>query len=70
MADFCKQCSEALFTEDFGDMAGLCTAEENERGLFACVLCEGCGATQVTADGTCIHHGKPESEGGCDPYVA
>lgn len=35
MADFCKQCSEKLFGEDFGDMANI--ADE------ARVLCEGCG---------------------------
>lgn len=38
MADFCYECSERIFGEDFGDLAGLCS-----RGEAARVLCEGCG---------------------------
>ena len=54
MADFCKQCSIALYDKDFGDLAGLCTKCDNGKGLYATVLCEGCGPIQVTWDGTCI----------------
>ena len=38
MADFCKECSIRIFSEDFADLAGLCG-----RGEEAEVLCEGCG---------------------------
>lgn len=54
MADFCKQCSIDMFGEDFGDLAGLSSKEETERGLFALVLCEGCGPAQVDHEGKCI----------------
>jgi len=43
MADFCKQCSEHYFDQDFGELAGLTNEQEEKDGLFACVLCEGCG---------------------------
>ena len=38
------------------DMKGLTTAEEEAQDLYACVLCEGCGPTQVDSEGRCIHH--------------
>lgn len=53
MADFCKQCSIKIFSEDYEDMKGLCTLEENENDLYARVLCEGCGYTVVDCDGRC-----------------
>ena len=49
MADFCKQCSIALFGEDCGDMKGLC-----EDGFYVTVICEGCGVTCVNHLGECI----------------
>jgi hypothetical protein len=64
MADFCKQCSEKIFKEDFGDMANISTADDTANDLYAAVLCEGCGITQVDHTGKCVHpfclckHGK------------
>lgn len=54
MAEFCKQCSTAIFGEDFGELAGLSTADDTAQGLYALVICEGCGPTQVDHDGACI----------------
>ena len=49
MADFCKQCSEEIFDEDFGDLKGLV------KGDAVCrALCEGCGNCTVNADGRCV----------------
>jgi len=50
MADFCKQCSEALLGEDFGELRGLCG-----EGQTVEVLCEGCGPTIVNEDGVCVN---------------
>jgi len=64
MADFCKQCSEELFNEDFGDLANLC---EPSHHIYA--LCEGCGKTIVNHAGVCVdtncmkHHGASHAEG-------
>ena len=49
MADFCKQCSVMLFGEDFHDLADLCP-----EGMFATVICEGCGVIQVDHTGACV----------------
>lgn len=63
MADFCKQCSEELFGEDFGDLDGLCKV-----GECVGVLCEGCGPTTVSCSGTCEgncmkpHHNRSRVE--------
>lgn len=54
MADFCKQCSTAIFGEDFRELAGLSTADDTAQGLYALVICEGCGYTQVDHDGACV----------------
>lgn len=52
MAEFCKQCAEYMgFDPDF---TGMTTADDEAKGLFVCVLCEGCGAIQVNAAGECI----------------
>lgn len=63
MADFCKQCSEAEFGEDFGDLAGLSTPEDTAKGLYAVVLCEGCGPTQVDHEGKCVCNDCMEKHG-------
>ncbi len=52
MADFCKQCSEEMFGEDFGDLAGM--APYDKEGLYPVVICEGCGPIQVDNEGRCI----------------
>lgn len=52
MADFCKQCTADVFGVEYADnndMAGLCRDDE-----VAGVLCEHCGNTWVTSDGTCV----------------
>lgn len=54
MADFCKQCSEDLFSKDYGDMKGLITEERFKEGYSAYVICEGCGGTFVDHEGRCI----------------
>jgi hypothetical protein len=66
MANFCQQCSLALFGEDFGDLSGLLTAAEAMQGFGMQVLCEGCGPAWVDHLGCChaphcLHqHGKDE----------
>lgn len=63
MADFCQQCSTAIFGEDYGDMAGIATGD-TIRG----VICEGCGPTYVDAAGACVNlkclekHGTKHAE--------
>ena len=46
MSDFCKECSEKHFGEDFGDL--VCVAPECNA---ARVLCEGCGWIVVDNNG-------------------
>lgn len=50
MADFCQQCSTALFGDDYRDLAGLCKA-----GEVVHVICEGCGHTHVDYQGKCVN---------------
>ena len=65
MASFCRQCSLALFGEDFGDLKGRTSKKDWAEGKAVLVLCEGCGAIQVDPDGNCVsadcleRHGKP-----------
>ena len=55
MADFCLQCGIEMFGPEIPcDMAGLSTEEDTKNGLFAVVLCEGCGGIQVDHTGKCI----------------
>ncbi len=51
MSDYCKQCSEYLFSEDFGDFKGLAGEDLLEDGWGYTVLCEGCGLILVDDDG-------------------
>lgn len=53
MADFCLQCSQMLGF-DHPDLDGLTTEEDTKNGLYAVVLCEGCGPIQVDHTGRCI----------------
>lgn len=63
MADFCKQCSEELFGEDFGDLQGLSTIGNDINRSYTAVLCEGCGPTMVNSKGECVYHnGKTSKE--------
>jgi len=58
MADFCRQCVQDLFPdhngEITGDFVGMTTPEDETKGLYAVVLCEGCGPCQVDSRGNCI----------------
>ena len=51
MADFCYDCTEELFGQQYAknnDMAGIVSREEHEQhGMTAKVLCEGCGLIEV-----------------------
>jgi hypothetical protein len=65
MSDYCKQCSEELFDQDFGDLALGNALRGN--GLLEC-QCEGCGMTVVDKHGVCIgrclkDHGNMEISG-------
>ena len=51
MSNFCKDCSEYYFGEDFHDLAGISTPDDTAKGLYASVVCEGCGFTQVDHEG-------------------
>lgn len=54
MADFCQQCSLAIFDEDNRDLADLTTG----NGVTL-ALCEGCGMVQVDVNGKCVDDGCP-----------
>lgn len=54
MADFCKDCSIKMFGEDTRDMAGICTKDDDYKGMVANVICEGCGPTIVNSEGECV----------------
>jgi hypothetical protein len=54
MADFCRQCSEQHFGQDFKELANLMSEEDAAKGFAASALCEGCGAIQVNQNGECI----------------
>jgi hypothetical protein len=54
MADFCKQCSIEIFCEDFRDLAGCSKPEDTAKGMFAPVICEGCGLVYVDHEGKCV----------------
>lgn len=54
MADFCKQCSEELFEQDFKELAGITKPTIWAEGKSCIVLCEGCGLIQVDPEGRCV----------------
>ena len=58
MADFCRQCSITILgipdEEYCRDLEGISTADDTTKGLFANVICEGCGFIQVDHTGRCI----------------
>jgi hypothetical protein len=63
MADFCLQCSALMFGPEVGnDLSGISTPEDTAAKLYANVLCEGCGMTQVDHTGRCIHHTDSQHE--------
>lgn len=54
MADFCKQCSEKIFGDDFRELANITTPEDTTNQLYASTICEGCGWTLVDHEGKCV----------------
>jgi len=65
MADFCLQCALDMWGDQIeNDFIGISTKEDTEKGLYAVVLCEGCGPCQVDHTGKCVskdcihEHGK------------
>lgn len=55
MADFCAQCSDDLFPPGIRpDFEGATKLGDQMAGLFALVLCEGCGPIQVDWRGRCV----------------
>jgi len=54
MSDHCKQCSEKIFGQDYGDLKGLTSKADEKRGFYAFALCEGCGSIQVDSEGKCV----------------
>jgi len=58
MADYCKQCSESIFGEDYGELKGISTESDTYMDWYADVICEGCGYIQVDHDGVCVHHNE------------
>lgn len=54
MADYCQQCSEAIFGKDFRELAGITSPEGWAEGKSCVVICEGCGPVQVDPEGRCI----------------
>lgn len=54
MADFCKQCSEEIFGEDFEDLKGLGNGRKLKPLDGWVTICEGCGPTIVNEKGECI----------------
>lgn len=51
MADYCRDCSIAMFGRDFRDMAQLLPSEAYKDGTGALVLCECCGPIVVDING-------------------
>jgi hypothetical protein len=70
MSNYCKQCSEYyFFGKDFEDAKGISTPEDTERGLYAEILCDGCGLTLVNHNGECIDCPKNGYSGANYPRV-
>ena len=54
MADFCQQCSEEIFDQDFKELAGITPFDAWNDDKASVVLCEGCGPIQVDPEGRCV----------------
>lgn len=63
MADYCKQCSINLFDLDYRELAKLSKPEDTEKGIYAEVICEGCGFTYVDHEGICVNPNCMEQHG-------
>ena len=63
MADFCKQCSEELFGEDFKELANLLPAEQYSDTIGAIGICEGCEGMVFDINGKCVDHSCSKHKG-------
>jgi hypothetical protein len=54
MADYCQQCSTAIFGKDFRELADITKPADWEKGMAVITICEGCGPIQVDPDGRCV----------------
>ena len=65
MADFCYDCTEELFGQQYAkdnDMASIVSREEYEQhGITAKVLCEGCGFIEVDHIGKRLENARISS---------
>jgi len=59
MADLCKSCGIRIYGFDTKDLEGISTLEDTEQGLYAQVLCEGCGG-HILVDHTGLRVYPPE----------
>lgn len=57
MAEFCEKCNQELFDLP-SDFKGLSTEEDTKKGLYASVLCEGCGVILVDHEGRRVEFSK------------
>lgn len=63
MADYCKQCSERIFGQDFGELKGFSSPQDTADEKYVSVLCEGCGPIQVDHEGKCVSPDCPRGHG-------
>lgn len=56
MAEFCRQCHEALGLPpvEIYDLEGLITEADFNAGKVVAALCEGCGHTFINHKGECV----------------
>ena len=59
MANFCRDCSIAMFGRDFGDLAGISTEKDTAEGRYAQTICEGCGFVLVDHNGIVVQKLDP-----------
>ncbi len=67
MADFCLECTEELFGQQYArvnDFRNLISKEEYERDYVMRVLCEGCGWIIVDHNGRRIENGERDEIAG------
>lgn len=67
MADFCKHCSEAMFGEDFRELAYLMAEDKYTEDIGALALCECCGPIVVDIDGKRMSDFSKDCD--CDPNM-
>lgn len=53
MGEYCNQCSYVMFGI-IGDFVGYTPEEDEANGIYALVICEGCGPIQVDHKGNCV----------------